>query len=76
LEVERAGNRRNEGDEKKYLSCILQRNGEQEAHIRDRVARAAVILGQVWGIGKRKFGRDWRRKIWLFDTLIWTACEL
>jgi len=26
----------------------------------------------VWGIGKRRFERDWRRRIWLFDKLVWT----
>jgi len=30
-------------------------------------------LGQIWGIGKRRFRRDWRRRIWLFDTLVWTV---
>lgn len=30
-------------------------------------------MGEVWGIGKRKFGRDWSRRIWLFDRLIWTV---
>jgi len=57
----------------KYLGYTLQRNGGQEAQIRDRVARGAAILGQVWGIGKRRFGRDWKRRIWLFDKLVWTV---
>lgn len=26
----------------------------------------------VWGIGKRRFGKDWRRKLRLFDALVWT----
>jgi len=59
--------------EYKYLGYTLQRNGGQEAHIRDRVAKAAAILGQVWGIGKRRFGKDWKRRVWMFDTLIWTV---
>jgi len=30
---------------------------------------------RYWGRcrGKRRFGRDWRRRIWLFDTLVRTA---
>jgi len=56
----------------KYLGYTLQRNGGQEAHVRDRVKKAAAIMGQVWGIGKRRFGKDWGRKIWLFDKLVWT----
>jgi len=27
----------------------------------------------VWGIGKRRFGRNWQRRIWMFDTLVWTV---
>lgn len=41
-----------------YLEYKLQRNGGQEAQIRDRVRRAAAVMGQVWGIGKRRFERD------------------
>lgn len=32
-------------------------------------------MGQVWGIGKRKFGNDWERRIWLFDKLVWTVAS-
>lgn len=53
----------------KYLGYVIRYNGSQEAHIRDRVRKGAAILEQVWGVGKRKFGRDWGRKIWLFDNL-------
>lgn len=27
-------------------------------------------MGQVWGIGKRIFGKDWGRRLWLFDKLV------
>jgi len=30
-----------------------------------------MVMGQVWGISKRKFGREWGKRIWLFDALIW-----
>lgn len=30
-------------------------------------------MGQVWGIGKRKFGRNWKRRMWMFDRLVWTV---
>lgn len=53
----------------KYLGYIIQRNGDQEAQVRERMAKAAVIMGQVWGIGKRRFEEDWKRRIWIFDTL-------
>lgn len=42
----------------RYLGYTLQRNGGQEAHVRERLRKAAVIMGQVWEIGKRRFGRD------------------
>ncbi|XP_076685996.1 uncharacterized protein LOC143378004 [Andrena cerasifolii] len=49
------------------------KNGGQEAHIQDRVKKAGVVMRQVWGIGKRKFGKDWGRRMWLFDALVWTV---
>lgn len=30
-------------------------------------------MGQVWGIGKRRYGRDWKKRLWLFDRLVWTV---
>lgn len=48
----------------KYLGYIMKSNGGQEVHIRDRVRKGAMLLGQVWKICKRRFGKDWRR-IWL-----------
>jgi len=57
----------------KYLGYVLQKNGGQEAHIKDRVRRAAAGMGQIWGLEKRRFGGDWGRRIWLFDKLIWTV---
>ncbi|XP_018370076.1 PREDICTED: uncharacterized protein LOC108765728 [Trachymyrmex cornetzi] len=48
-----------------------ERNGGQEEHVKERVARAMVVMGQVWWIGKRRFEKDWKRRVWLFDKLIW-----
>lgn len=47
----------------KYLRYVLQRNGRQEAHIKDRIKRAAAMMGQIWGIGKRRFGREWGKRL-------------
>lgn len=33
---------------------------------------AARVMGQMWGIGKRRFGK---RRIWLFDRLMWTVAR-
>jgi len=60
-------------NEFKYLGYVVSRNGKQEAHIRDRVKKAGGIMKQVWGIGKRRFGRIWQKRIWMFDTLVWTV---
>jgi len=59
--------------EYKYLGYTVQRNGKQDKHIKERIAKAMAVMGVVWGLGKRRFGGDWRRKIWLFNMLIWTV---
>src|SRR5436190_12995035 len=56
-----------------YLGYTLQRNGGQEAHIRERVKKGVAVMGQVWGIGKRRFKGDWGKRVWLFDSLVWTV---
>jgi len=30
-------------------------------------------MGQVWGIGKKRFGSDWGRRMWLFNVLVWSV---
>lgn len=52
---------------------MFQKNGGQEAQVKDRVKRVALVMGQVWRIGKRRFSGDWERRLWLFDRLIWTV---
>lgn len=39
----------------------------------ERVRKGSAILGQIWGIGKRRFGKDWGRRLWLFDRLVWSV---
>lgn len=41
-----------------YLGYVLQKNKGQEAQIKDRARRTAAVMGQVCGIGKRRYGRD------------------
>jgi len=57
----------------KYLGFIFQKNGSLDEQIKDRVKKGAAVMGQVWGIGKRRFGRDWGRRVWLFDALVWSV---
>lgn len=51
----------------RYLGYMMQWNGGQEAQVRDRIRKAVRIMGQVWGIGKRRFGGYWRKRLWLLD---------
>lgn len=39
----------------------------------ERVRKGSAILGQIWGIGKKRFGKDWGRRLWLFDRLVWSV---
>ncbi|KMQ87647.1 hypothetical protein RF55_13014 [Lasius niger] len=50
-----------------------EKNGGQEAYVRERVRRTAVVMREVWGIGKRLWDQNWKRRLWLFDTPIWTV---
>lgn len=56
-----------------YLGYRLKRNGGQKAHVRERVKKAMGMMGQVWGIGKRRFGENWKRE---WNCLIgwWGVC--
>lgn len=55
------------------MGYVIKYNDSQETQVRDRIKKGAAILEQIWGIGKRRFARDWRGRIWLFDKLIWTV---
>lgn len=59
-------------DEFKYLGYVFRRNGGQEGQVRDRVRKAGGALRSVWGIGKRIFRGNYVRRMWCFDTMVWT----
>lgn len=42
---------------------MLNQNKGQEAQIKVKVKRSAIIIGQNWGIGKRSYGGDWEKRI-------------
>lgn len=52
-----------------YLGYKLHGNGRQEAHIRERLRKGMMVMKQMWGMGKRRFGGDWGKRLWLFDKL-------
>lgn len=56
-----------------YLGYRIQRNGGQETQVKYRVRKAVAVMGQIWGIGKRRFEKDWGRRLWLLDRLVWTV---
>lgn len=37
--------------------------GRQEAHVRERVKKAAAAIEQVREIKKKRFGKDWRKRL-------------
>ncbi|XP_046145802.1 uncharacterized protein LOC123989168 [Osmia bicornis bicornis] len=67
------GNKIEEVKKFKYLGYVVTANGKQEEQVEERMRKGAVAMRQVWGIGKRKFAKDWGRRIWLFDRLVWTV---
>ncbi|KYN14901.1 hypothetical protein ALC57_12893 [Trachymyrmex cornetzi] len=61
--------RRGKGRKQKREYEELCENKKKEKN--ERVAKAAAVMGQVWGIGKTRFGKDWKKRVCLFDVLIW-----
>ena len=61
-------------DEFCYLGFWFEAGGGTELQVKKRIESAGRVMGQVWGIGKRRFKNDWKMRIWLFDSLIWSVC--
>jgi hypothetical protein len=53
----------------KYLGYVMNERNTAAAHVRELVKKANKIIGAVWGIGKRKFGHDFRRRVMMF--IVW-----
>ena len=56
-----------------YLGCWFEAGGRSELQVRKRIERASKVMGQVWGIGKRRFKDEWRMREWMFDVLVWSV---
>ena len=56
-----------------YLRFWFEAGGGSELQVRKRIERASKVMGQVWGIGKRRFKDDWRMRVWMFDVLVWSV---
>ncbi|KAH0816561.1 hypothetical protein GEV33_006230 [Tenebrio molitor] len=63
-------NKIEEVKEFKYLGYVMNERNTAAAHVRELVKKANKIIGAVWGIGERKFGHDFRRRIMMFDSLV------
>lgn len=59
-----------EVEELKYLGYTFMKNNRDDAHIREVTKKAAGIMAQIWGIGERKFGGDWERRMMMFNILV------
>ena len=53
-----------------YLGFRLPKNGNINRHVQERVKKANVAMGQVWGIGERIFEDNFRSRMFMFDYLI------
>ncbi|XP_043464490.1 uncharacterized protein LOC122499949 [Leptopilina heterotoma] len=67
------GRRVEEVNEFCYLGYWFNWNGEQELNIERRIEKGGRVMGQVWGIGERRFKNDWKKRVWLFDALVWAV---
>lgn len=50
-----------------YLGYKFKRSEGQEGYVREKMKKAMGMMGQIWGIRKRRFGGDWKRRMELFD---------
>lgn len=57
-------------EEFKYLGYIFKRNNRDGAHIKEVIKKAAAVMAQMWGIGERKFGGDYRRRMMMFNVMM------
>lgn len=41
--------------------------------MKERIKKGAAIMGQVWEIEKKRFRDDWRKRIWLYNAVVWSV---
>jgi hypothetical protein len=54
----------------KYLCYTFNERATHKAHIRETVRKANKVVGCVWGIGERKWGGVFRRRMTIFESMI------
>lgn len=57
-----------------YLGYKMQRNGGQEAHVREKNQKGSGGDGTDLEYRKEEIRqKNWERRLWLFDRLVWTV---
>lgn len=54
----------------KYLGYTLQKNGGSEKHLREGFRKAMIAMKSTWSIGEKIFGKDYKRRMKMFRTLV------
>jgi hypothetical protein len=54
----------------KYLGYTFNERATDKAHVRGVVRKANKVVGCVWGIGERKWGGDFRRRMMMFGSMV------
>jgi hypothetical protein len=54
----------------KYLSYIFNKRATDKAQVREVVRKANKVVECVWGIGERKWGDKFGRRIMMFESMV------
>jgi hypothetical protein len=54
----------------KYLGYTFNEKTTDKVHMREIVRKMNKVVGCVWGIGERKWGSDFRRRMMIFESMI------
>jgi hypothetical protein len=54
----------------KYLGYIFNERAKDKAQVRGVVRKANKVVGCVWGIGERKWGGEFGRRMMRFESMV------
>jgi hypothetical protein len=54
----------------KYLGYTFNERATDKAHVREVARKANKVVGCVWGIGERKWGGEFRRRMMMFESMV------
>jgi hypothetical protein len=58
------------GRKKNRTSKPDQERTTDKAHLREMVRKANEVVGCVWGIGEKKCGGDFKRRMMMFESMV------